>query len=275
MVGVAGGLALAGERPIVEIMFGDFIALAFDQILNFLTKSVAMYGRRVPMHVVIPLPGRWQPGIRPDAQPDPAQAPHRHPPSGAIRAIPFHDGRIVLERMLARGEPCVFFENKVLYTRRMFAGGIVDDLFSYDTVDADGDLVRVFIDSPDSVDVAIIAPGGMVDRALAAARDLYLRYELRCQIIVPARLYPFAPGPLLSTLERSSLVCVVEESVAGGTWGAEVANGIYERMWRGLRRPVLLIHSRDSVIPAARQLEDEVLVQADTIYRAIVEATGV
>ena len=49
LVGVAAGLALAGQRAIAEIMFGDFVSLAFDQIVNFASKSVSMYGRRVPM----------------------------------------------------------------------------------------------------------------------------------------------------------------------------------------------------------------------------------
>src|SRR3954447_13535215 len=54
--GVAAGLALSGETVIVEVMFGDFLALAFDQILNFITKSVSMYGRHTPMRVVVRCP---------------------------------------------------------------------------------------------------------------------------------------------------------------------------------------------------------------------------
>src|SRR6266566_10032710 len=56
MVGVANGLALCGNKVIVEIMFGDFIGLAFDQLLNFTSKAVAMYGKTVPMPVVVRCP---------------------------------------------------------------------------------------------------------------------------------------------------------------------------------------------------------------------------
>ena len=56
ITGVACGLALCGDTAIVEIMFGDFVALAFDQIINFLTKSVTMYGEHTPMRVVIRCP---------------------------------------------------------------------------------------------------------------------------------------------------------------------------------------------------------------------------
>jgi pyruvate/2-oxoglutarate/acetoin dehydrogenase E1 component len=53
VLGLAAGMALCGDRPIVEVMFGDFIALGFDMLLNFATKSVAMYGQRVPVNLVV------------------------------------------------------------------------------------------------------------------------------------------------------------------------------------------------------------------------------
>ena len=56
IAGVANGLALAGQRPILEFMFGDFIFLAFDQIVNFAAKSVTMYGERMPFHLLVRCP---------------------------------------------------------------------------------------------------------------------------------------------------------------------------------------------------------------------------
>ncbi len=56
IVGVANGLALTGRRVLVEMMFGDFLLLAFDQIVNFAAKSVSMYGRRVPLRMVVRCP---------------------------------------------------------------------------------------------------------------------------------------------------------------------------------------------------------------------------
>jgi pyruvate dehydrogenase E1 component beta subunit len=132
----------------------------------------------------------------------------------------------------------------------------------------------VFVDDPDDFDVVVLAPGGLTSRAVAAARDLLLRHELRCHIVVPARLYPFDLAPLLPTLARARHICLVEEGTAGGTWGGDVAAGIYEALWGRLANPVLRVHSRDSVIPAARHLEDEVLVQAGTIVDTIAEAAG-
>ena len=275
IVSVAGGLALSGDHPIVEIMFGDFIGLAFDPILNFLSKSVAMYGRRVPMHVVIRCPVGGNRGYGPTH----SQSPQKHligvPHLGLYELSPFHDGTALLGRLLASGEPSVLFENKVLYTEKTFVDGVVDDLFSYDFPASPDGYARVFIEDPGTADVVVIAPGGLATRVLSAARRLFLRHEINCQVIVPAQLYPFDVRSLPPALAEAGRVVVVEEGTAGGGWGAEVAAGLYPYLWGRLAQPIRLVTSRDSVIPAARHLEDEVLVQSDTVYQAVLETAGV
>jgi pyruvate/2-oxoglutarate/acetoin dehydrogenase E1 component len=271
IVGVAGGLALSGERPIVEIMFGDFVALAFDPILNFLSKSVGMYGQRVPMRAVVRCPVGGNRGYGPTH----SQSLQKHflgiPYLSLYELSPFHDCSALLARMLGTGEPGVLFENKVLYTEQMYADGAVDDLFSYDfPASADG-YARIFLGSPDAADVVVIAPGGLTGRVLEAARRLFLEHEIVCQILVPVRLYPFDAASLPPAVANAGRVVVVEEGTAGGGWGAEVAAALYPRLWGRLRAPIRLVTSAASVIPAARHLEDEVLVQTDTVYEAVLE----
>jgi pyruvate/2-oxoglutarate/acetoin dehydrogenase E1 component len=275
IMGVAAGLALCGDRPIVEVMFGDFIALGFDQLLNFATKSVSMYGHRVPMHLVVRCPVGGNRGYGPTH----SQSPHKHlvgiPHLALFEVSPFHDNVPLLERLLDRDAPCVLFENKTLYAASMYAGGVVDDLFRYDYLDPAHELARAFIEDPDEPDVVIIAAGGITVRALAAARELFLEHELRCQLLVPSRLYPFDLDPLLPTLARAGWVCLVDEGTAGGTWAGEVTRQVYDRLWGVLRNPVVLVTSRDSVIPSAAHLESRVLVQSATIEHALREAVGV
>jgi pyruvate dehydrogenase E1 component beta subunit len=277
IVGVAGGLALGGDRPIVEIMFGDFIALAFDPLLNFLSKSVAMYGRTVPMHAVVRCPVGGGRGYGPTH----SQSPQKHligiPHLELYEASPFHDGTPLLAHLLARGRPCVLFEDKVLYTERMHTGGRLDDLFTVEPpATADG-TARVVIDGVDGVDVLVVAAGGTVRRVLAAARDLFLRHEIRCQVLVPARLHPFDPAPVVAALASGGAgrVVVVEEGTAGGGWGAEVADRLYPLVWGRLAHPIRSVTSSPDVIPAARGLEDRVLVRPDTIADAVLEVADV
>lgn len=270
IVGVAAGLALAGDKAIVEMMFADFAALAFDQIVNFLSKSVSMYGRPVPMPVVVRCPHGGRRGYGPTH----SQSPHKHflgvPGLALYEITPFHDNRGLLDALLARGEPAMLFEDKVLYTRQMYENGTVDELVRYDSIGPG--IARAFIDDPDTPGPVLIAPGGLAHRAIAAMRALLVEDELSTVLLVPTRLYPLDVEPMLETLRDATAIVVAEDGTAGGTWGAEVAAQVHARLWGELRRPVRLVHAPASVIPTAPHLEREVLVQDATIRRAVLEA---
>ncbi|MFF5243533.1 alpha-ketoacid dehydrogenase subunit beta [Streptosporangium sp. NPDC000095] len=265
LTGVAAGLALAGNTAVAEIMFGDFVALAFDQLCNFAGKSVSMYGRRLPLRMVVRCPTGGGRGYGPTH----SQSLQKHfvgmPGLSLYEMSPFHDNRAVFAAMLERGEPCVFFEDKVLYTRQMER---VDPLF---LMRRDGDLAVVDIrDAGDRPDCVVIAPGGMVHRVLGAMRSLMMEEEISARLLVPSRLYPLDVDTLLPHL--GDVVLVAEESTAGGTWGSEVAHLLHARLWDRLRGPVRLVHSQDSVIPTAAHLENEVLAGESTIHHAVREA---
>ncbi|WP_214102987.1 alpha-ketoacid dehydrogenase subunit beta [Acrocarpospora catenulata] len=266
IVGVGAGLALAGDRAIVEIMFGDFAALAFDQLLNFASKSTAMYGRQVPIPLIVRCPTGGRRGYGPTH----SQSPQKHfigmPGLALYELSPFHDAHALLTDMFARQAPCVLFEDKVLYTRRICRDGVVDDLFRFELT---GGWARVYADGDLPPDCVIIAPGGLADRALEAMRELLIEHEITCVLLVPGRLYPLEVAPVLDLLRSAGTVCVAEDGTAGGTWGAEVARLLHPALWDTLSGPIRLVSGADSVIPTAPHLEREVIVQADTIRKAV------
>jgi pyruvate dehydrogenase E1 component beta subunit len=270
IVGAAAGLALTGDTAVVEIMFGDFVTLAFDQIVNFASKSVSMYGRRVPMPLVVRCPVGGRRGYGPTH----SQNPQKHfigvPGLSLFELSPLHDANQVFARMLARAEPAILFEDKVLYTQRMFADGRVDDIFGYDFV-APG-VAMVHAGEQAGVDCVLIAPGGMAERALSAMRSLLIDEEISCALLVPDQLYPFDLQPLLPVLSGARSICVAEDGTAGGTWGTQLAHQIHVALWDTLRRPVTLVSAADSVIPTAPHLESQVLVQDADIRQSIVES---
>lgn len=271
LVGVANGLALCGDKVIAEIMFGDFIGLAFDQIVNFAAKTVTMYGRNVPFGLVIRCPVGGRRGYGPTH----SQNLQKHfigvPQLTLYEMSPFHDNVPLLDMLLSRGEPSILFEDKLLYTQRMYADGSVDDLLRFDYLDSGRNYARVYPPGPAAADCVLICPGGLADRAIAAARSLFLEFEIGCQVIIPSRLHPFDPLPLAGVVREARQVCVAEEGTAGGTWGESVAQCLSAAFWGSLGGPVRLVHSRPSIIPAAVHLESQVIVQEETIRQAVLE----
>jgi len=273
ITGVGAGLALAGNRPVVEMMFADFAALAFDQLLNFASKSVSMYGRRIPMSMVVRCPTGGNRGYGPTH----SQSIQKHfigiPELSLYETTPFHDNHDVFTAMLSREQPCVLFEDKVLYTRTLFSDGIVDDLFRYEWTGGDEPTAHVRpVDDADP-DWVVIAPGGLSERVIGAMRSLLLEEELNCELLVPSRLYPFDLAALLPVLSRTSRLCVIEDGTSDGTWGEMLAQQAHTLLWKRLSRPVLVLSAEPSIIPTAAHLEREVVLQSETIHRAIAEAT--
>jgi pyruvate/2-oxoglutarate/acetoin dehydrogenase E1 component len=269
VMGAACGLALCGKTVIVEVMFADFLTLAGDQIVNFASKSVAMYGRELPMRIIVRCPSGGRRGYGATH----SQSLQKHfigvPNLKIYELSAVHDINKVFANMAACGSPCVFVEDKSLYGEPVLVGDRVDDLYRFTSLGGEQDYARVYADGLDDLDHVIIAPGGMLGRALAAARRLLGEHEEVCQVVVPSRLFPVDVSPLAEMLERARGVLVVEESTAGGTWGTEVATAIYEALWGRLRNRVRLVSSADSVIPAAAHLERQIIVGEREIFQEL------
>ncbi|GAA3246517.1 alpha-ketoacid dehydrogenase subunit beta [Dactylosporangium siamense] len=257
MTGVAAGLALAGDTAIVEYMFADFLTLGFDPLVNFAAKSVTMYGTRLPMRLIVRCPSGGGRGYGPTH----SQTLTKHligvPGLAVFEMSPFRDAAEVFAEMLALAQPCVFVEDKILYTRRMHA---VPHPFTASVRDG-----VAYVGTGEPPDLVLVAPGGTAGRAVAALHRLLIEDEIAGLLVVPSRLYPVSLD-----LPPVPHVVVAEDGTAGGTWGAEVAQHVHARHFADLAAPVTLVHAAGAVIPAAPHLEREVLVTAGTIYDAMV-----
>lgn len=268
MVGAANGLALCGNKVIVELMFADFAALAFDQIINFAVKAVDMYGKHRDMPVLLRCPVGGNRGYGPTH----SQSIQKHfigiPNLSLYELSPFHDARQLLDTIFKKNEPAILFEPKALYSRHIYTGGNIDGLLVYERRDR-GWVHASSKAGAGAVAVALLAPGGMAERAIAAAHRLALEDRVQPHILIPEQIYPLDLRPIADVLAAANVICVAEESTPGGTWGAEVAVGIHATVPQAPARPVLLVNSRASAIPAAPHLERQVLVQAETIIAAV------
>lgn len=274
IVGAGAGIALAGGKAVVEMMFGDFVTLAFDQLVNFAAKSVTMYGRPVP----VPLLVRCPVGGRRGYGPTHSQSPQKHllgvPDLALYELTPFHDAGPLLRHALGRGGPAVLFEDKILYTGRRFTGGTVDDVLRYELVGPEPALAVVGPVGVERFDAVVIAPGGLAHRALEAVRELLLQDEVSCRLLVPAQLHPLDGDGLAALCGDAPAVLVVEDGTPGGSWGTEVAHVLHDRLWSTLGRPVRVLSAADSVIPAAPHLEERVFASAGDIRGAVLTMTA-
>lgn len=265
ITGMAGGMAMLGDEVIVEIMFGDFIALAFDPIVNFITKSVTMYGRHARMPIIVRCPSGGNRGYGPTH----SQNMHKHfigiPNLSLFELSPLHPVRPLLEQILDRGLPAVFFEDKVLYTQPRCGGQTGDEIFKFST---DRGWGEAYI-ADDPAEWAIIAPGGMVRRVLQAMRKAVLEDEVVSHLLTPAQLFPLDLDPVVEVLRTARRILVVDDGPAGGGWPVVVADAIHRALWDVLGAPVQLLQPNCEVIPAARHLEQRLLVQEPSIYAAL------
>ena len=264
VVGSAIGLALAGYRPIAEIMFADFLTLAMDQIYNHAVKFPGMFeGMRVPVVVRTPSGGRR--GYGPTHSQSPEHLMTAVPGLTVVFPSHRHDsGRLLEAASLDWGFPVVFFEHKLLY-------GATQDRADYETVpphasDPGASLFPTLIRRRQNPDLTIVAYGGMLPVVEQVAGTL-AEEDLVVEVVAPSLLQPLPKETLTSLLMSRHRVAVVEESPIGPGFGAELAAVLLERGFAGR---LTRIGAPPVPIPAARSLESSILPDERRIFAALV-----
>jgi acetoin:2,6-dichlorophenolindophenol oxidoreductase subunit beta len=277
IVGVAAGLALSGYRPIVEIMFGDFMTLTFDQVVNHIAKYGAMYDGKVTCPVIIRTPSGGHRGYGPTH----SQSLEKHflgvPHLTVAAASPFHGPGEILTALLQRDEPALFVEHKLLYPEHVVRpeGSRVGDAIGREEA-SDGYLPSVVLSQVPREDctVTVLAYGYSALLAARVVEQLAVEEEVFAELVVPSQISPMDWEPVEASVERTGSLVTVEEGTADWSWGTEAAAEIGRRRFSELRRPVRVVASEPTVIPSSRDKEQQVLVGADTMKEAIREAAA-
>ncbi|MDH6540158.1 pyruvate/2-oxoglutarate/acetoin dehydrogenase E1 component [Streptomyces sp. SPB4] len=272
VVGVANGLALTGEKAIVEITSDGFVAQAFDQILNMSSRLVSMYGRTLPIHLVVRCPmgsGRGDGGAH-------GRSLQRHflgvPDLHLFELSPVHDPGEQLAAAIGLGRPSVLFEPRSLYGRYPLASRAEPGV---EVTGPFGEsrwmrlVVAAGAGGPSgAAEVTVFCAGGTLDRSVRAARALAAT-GVTVQLFVPSRLFPFDLEPVTGFVGPGGLVSVVDDGPGPAGWASAVAAGLATRLWGTLRKAPVLLSSAPSVVPAAQELESRVVISSAEIARRL------
>jgi pyruvate/2-oxoglutarate/acetoin dehydrogenase E1 component len=272
IAGVSAGLALAGYRPIAEVMFGDFLTLMFDQVVNHIAKYQAMYAGQATCPVVV----RAATGGHRGYGPTHSQSLEKHflgvPHLRVVAASLYHDPRPVFADFLASDDPVLHVEHKLLYPQHLAlpVNGRVGDLLA--AADASPGMlptIRLSAVPAEECSVTVLAYGYQAMLAAQAVQRLAMEEEIFAELLVPAQIAPMDWGPVERSVATTGRLVTVEEGVGGWSWGTEAASLISRHLFGRLSRPVDVVASAPTIIPSAKTKEAAVLVGSDRIETAI------
>ena len=276
LFGVAAGMSLRGLRPILEVMFGDFVALGFDQLVNGIAKFRQMYNDQVSVPLVIRTPMGGRRGYGPTHSQSLEKLLLGVPNVTVVAPSECHDVRALLLAAVDDDNPVFFVENKLMYGRplRRPVDGYIGE---FRCLEADGAYPALTLTGSDlgAATVTIMTYGGMLPIVLDAAAELVLERELFCEVVVVSRLLPLDLDPVLTSVSRTGALVTAEEGGLTGGFGAEIAARVQELAWSDLRAPVRRVAAADGIIPAAPTLEEAVLPQVEDVVETVLSLVPV
>jgi pyruvate/2-oxoglutarate/acetoin dehydrogenase E1 component len=276
LFGVAAGMALRGQRPILEIMFGDFVALGFDQIVNGIAKFREMYDDQVTVPLVVRTPMGGRRGYGPTHSQSLEKLLLGVPNLVVVAMSECHDLGGLLVNAVEDDRPVFLVENKLMYGRpnRRPEDGHVGELAVRETGTRYPALSFSGTDFGED-SATIVTYGGMVPVVLDAVTELILEHELFCEVVALSQLLPMELEPVLESVARTGALVTAEEGTLTGGFGAEIGARAQEAAWGDLRGPVRRVAARDGIVPSARPLEDAMLPSVDDVVEAVVALEGV
>ena len=261
IVGIAIGAAMAGMRPIAELMTMNFAIVAMDQIVNHASKMRYMFGGKVTLPLVIRAPGGG--GTQKAAQ-------HSHCIESwfvntpgirvVIPATPY-DAKGLLKTSIRSDDPILFIEHEMLYSTR---GEVPEEEYLLPLGVAE-------VKRPGR-DITIVAWSRMALEALKAA-EMLAGEGIEAEVVDPRTLDPLDMDTILTSVARTRRVVIAEEGWRNVGMGAELAARIQEHLFYDLDAPVQRVAAADVPTPYARNLERLALPDADRIFEAVLKVT--
>src|SRR5215467_14549704 len=260
--GLGVGAAMTGMRPIIDIMFGDFIGLAMDQIVNQAAKVHYMSGGKlkVPMVVRTTL-GASRRSAAQHSQSLHAWVSHIPGLKVVLPSTPY-DAKGLLKTAIRDDNPVIFFEDKMMYQLK---GPVPDGDYTIPFGVAD-------IKRP-GTDVSIVATSSMVQVALAAA-ELLEKLGISAEVIDPRTTSPLDIQTLIESAKKTSRAIVVDEGYERYGVTAEIASVIADGAFYYLDAPVKRMGAMDVPVPFSPVLEDQTVPTPEAVAQMAKQLCG-
>ena len=259
IAGAGVGAAIAGMRPVIEMMYADFLPIAMDQIVNGAAKMHFLSGGELSVPLVIR--ANYGSGKGEGAQ-------HSQDPLAWLLNIPGvkiaapctpRDAQGLMKSAIEDNNPVLFFEHKMLY---QLPGEILEENESIPL--GQGEIKR------EGKDVSVVACGMMTHYALKAAEEL-AQEGVDAEVIDPRTIKPFDYDLVAASVQKTGRLLVVEESPYTGGWGAQVVSELVQRNMGMFEKAPARLAAVDSPLCAVRALEAAQVPGRQSIREAILK----
>ena len=264
ITGIANGLALNGYKPFAEIMFGDFVTLAFDQIVNHASKFYHMFNKKVTCPVVIrtPMGGRRGYGPTHSQTLDKFLVGIDNITTVAINT--FFDPTIIYTQILNEQHPVVVIENKTDYGKKILHTTALNFVYEKNNDAYPIVKIRPAIALPT---ITIIAYGGMADLLNQMLQQIFVETDWLPELIVPSKISQLPIDIIVQSLQQTKKLLIVEEGSAFAGIGAELIAQVVEQIDFSIAAKRIAAHPVP--IPSVKSLEHIVLPEKERIINEI------
>jgi pyruvate dehydrogenase E1 component beta subunit len=262
IVGTGIGAAMQGMRPVVEIMYEDFLTLSLEQIVNQAAKHRYMSGGQLKVPLTIRTQGGagWSPGAQHAQQ---LEAWMCHIPGlKVVFASTPTDVRGLLWSAIYEDNPVIFFEHRILYPIKE---SVPDELEPIPLGKA-----RVHREGED---VTVIATGRLVHEALGAAKNAE-EQGVSVEVVDPRTLLPLDEETLVASVKKTNRAVVAHEAVTRMGFGAEVAAILQYQAFDWLDAPIERVGSKFTPLPFAPVMEKFVIPHKEDVLQAVLRTVG-
>jgi pyruvate/2-oxoglutarate/acetoin dehydrogenase E1 component len=269
IVGVGVGLALNGIIPIIEIMFGDFITLCFDQILNHAAKYELMYAKQKKVPLIIRTPMGGGRGYGPTHSQSLEKFLIGIPNINVIALSLLHDPIELFERIVSNcSSPTIIIEDKKSYGMKLLPvrNKRYKDFFIEEENNSIFPVIRLTFDPSEKSDTVIITYGSSLQIAIEAATRLMIEDEISVDILLNTSLSPLHKKYISQCVESAANIISLEDGTVTNGWGAEIVASLAEQL---RNKKFARIAALDTILPCSKELEKTVLPDAATVISTI------